>query len=98
MNAPKEKAPRPDGFIGSFFAQCWDIIKGDLLHAIEQFQMMNQQGLHFLNQALVVLIPKKENSVKITDFRSISLTHSFSKIVSKLLNLINSSQLTILYS
>jgi hypothetical protein len=27
--APKEKAPRPDGFIGLFFSQCWSIIKTD---------------------------------------------------------------------
>lgn len=25
--APKEKSPGPDGFIGMFFAHCWDIIK-----------------------------------------------------------------------
>jgi hypothetical protein len=40
--------------------------------------------LHFLNQALVVLIPKKKNPQRVPDFRPISLTHSFSKIISKM--------------
>jgi hypothetical protein len=35
MNTPKEKAPRPDGYIGSFFAHCWDIIKDDILKVVE---------------------------------------------------------------
>jgi hypothetical protein len=55
MEAPKEKAPGPDGYIGRFFSHCWDIIKEDTLKAVEQFYDMNQQGLHFLNEALVVL-------------------------------------------
>jgi hypothetical protein len=26
-SAPKEKSPRPHGFIGIFFSLCWEIIK-----------------------------------------------------------------------
>jgi hypothetical protein len=47
--------------------------------------MGNQQGLHLLNQALVVLIPKKSDACRISDYRSISLTHSFAKLVSKIM-------------
>jgi retron-type reverse transcriptase len=32
-----------------------------------------------------VLIPKKDNPRRVADFRSISLTHSFSKILTKIL-------------
>jgi hypothetical protein len=85
FSAPKEKALGPDGFIGLFFSRCWDTIKEDIIRALHQFYLHNQQGLHFLNQALVVLIPKKENPQRVSDFRPISLTHSFSKIISKLL-------------
>jgi hypothetical protein len=73
---PKQKASRPDGFIGSFFKSCWHIIKDDCMEALYQFYNMNQQGLHILNQALVTLIPKKPNAEKITEFRPISLIHS----------------------
>jgi hypothetical protein len=38
-----------------------------------------------LNQALVVLIPKKEDPKYVSDFRAISLTHSFAKVITKLL-------------
>jgi hypothetical protein len=84
MDAPKEKAPGPDGFIGLFFSTCWETVKDDIISVIHQFYNMNQQGLLFLNQAFVVLVPKKSNPTKVTDFRPISLTHSFAKIVSKL--------------
>jgi hypothetical protein len=46
---------------------------------------MNQQGLLFLNQAFVVLIPKKNSSTRVTDYRPIIFTHNFAKIVFKLL-------------
>jgi hypothetical protein len=46
---------------------------------------MNQQSLHFLNQALVVLIPKKDNPTKVTDYKPISLTHRVAKIITKVL-------------
>jgi hypothetical protein len=52
---------------------------------IDQFYVMNLQGLHFLNQAFVVFILKNSNPQRITDYRPISLTHNFTKILSKLL-------------
>jgi hypothetical protein len=82
---PKQKALIPDGFIGTFFRQCWNTIKTDCMATIKQFYNRNQQGLYFLNQALVVLIPKKPNAEKITEFRPINLIHSFSKLISKIL-------------
>jgi hypothetical protein len=57
--APREKASGPDGFIGIFFSECWNVIKGDLIRAVQHFYSMSEQELHLLNQAFVVLIPKK---------------------------------------
>jgi hypothetical protein len=83
--ALKEKAPDPDGFIGLFFAVCWDIIKEDFINAVHQFFSLNQQGLYMLNQAFIVLVPKKSCPLTAADFRPISLTHSFAKIITKVL-------------
>jgi len=38
-----------------------------------------------MNSANIVLLPKKEDALWITDYRPISLIHSFAKILSKLL-------------
>jgi hypothetical protein len=39
--APKEKAPGSDDYIGLFFSVCWDIIKDDLLRVVGHFFYMN---------------------------------------------------------
>jgi hypothetical protein len=85
MSMPKQKAPGPDGYIGSFFSLCWNIIKSDIMKVVDQFYAMNQQNLHFLNHALVVLIPKKKDPCYISDYGPISLINSFAKIISKVL-------------
>jgi hypothetical protein len=53
--------------------------------AVNHFYQFNQQGLHCLNEAYVVLVPKKANPERMYYFRPISLSHSFAKIISKLL-------------
>lgn len=55
------------------------------MQAINYFYTLNSQNLHFLNQAYVVLIPKKQDPTKVVDYRPISLVHSFARIVTKLL-------------
>jgi hypothetical protein len=57
----------------------------DICAAIQHFLSMNQQNLHLLNKAYIVLIPKKQNPEGVSDYRPISLIHSFAKIVSKIL-------------
>jgi hypothetical protein len=69
MGALKEKAPSTNGFIGMLFSLCWTVIKEDLLLAIDHFLSRNHQGLHLLNQAYVILIPKKSCPKKITGYR-----------------------------
>jgi hypothetical protein len=41
LEAPKEKVPGLDGFIGLFFSKCWSKIKGDIMAALHQFYFLN---------------------------------------------------------
>uniref|UniRef100_A0A453MCK5 Reverse transcriptase domain-containing protein n=1 Tax=Aegilops tauschii subsp. strangulata TaxID=200361 RepID=A0A453MCK5_AEGTS len=39
------------------------------------------------NMAMIVLIPKKDGATRITDFRPISLIHSVTKLITKVLSM-----------
>jgi hypothetical protein len=82
---PSDKAPGPDGFTGAFFKASWEIIKDDIMAAINSLYAMNSQSFQFLNSANIVLLPKKNDALRVTDYRPISLIHSIAKIFSKLL-------------
>lgn len=82
---PREKAPGPDGFTNDFYIHCWDFIKQDILNAFHAFYIQHCGSLDCLNRAQVVLIPKVEIALEPKDFRPISLTHSFAKILTKVL-------------
>jgi len=82
---PSDKALGPDGFTGAFFKACWGIIKDDVMSAINSLFTMNAQGFEWLNSACIVLLPKKADVMRVTNFRPISLIHSIAKIFSKLL-------------
>ena len=71
-----EKAPGPDGFIGSFYKASWNVIKGDVLAAVNYFFCRHDQHFNLLNSAHIVLLPKKEGATSVGDFRPISLSHS----------------------
>lgn len=82
---PPEKAPGPDGFTGSFYKKFWDILKGDLVRAMQSFYNLQAGPLHHLNGANIVLIPKLQVSECAHDFRPVSLIHSFAKLITKTL-------------
>ena len=80
-----EKSPGPDGFIGGSFKKCWGLIKNDLLEAINQFFHLRGNTWKLLNNAFIVLLPKKGNVDRASDFRPISLMHSVAKILCKIM-------------
>jgi mannosylglycoprotein endo-beta-mannosidase len=47
--------------------------------------MLNAQGFELLNSANIVLLPKKTEAKRVTNFRPISLIHSIAKMFAKLL-------------
>lgn len=75
-----EKAPGPDGFVGFFFKSCWNVIKGDLLAALNQLHQLRGDQWKLLNSAFIVLLPKKEGACRASDYRPVSLMHSVAKI------------------
>jgi len=82
---PSDKALGPDGFTGAFFKTCWDIVQEDVTAALNSLFMLNSQGFELLNSANIILLPKKADASRVTDFRLISLIHSLTKIFAKLL-------------
>ena len=78
-----DKAPGPDGFTTRFYQSCWSIIKEVVMKAVRAFDGADGRGMERLNEAFIVLLPKKEGALDIKDFRPISLIHSFAKIVAK---------------
>jgi hypothetical protein len=85
MSLPSEKALGLDGFVGLFYKKCWTIIQDDLIAALRAFHSLRTQQLHLINEANVVLIPKTNDAINITDFRLISLINSLAKIITKTL-------------
>ena len=82
---PADKAPGPDGFTGRFYQCTWPVITDDVMAAIEHVFNLRSRGLHRLNDALIMLLPKKADSVDVSAFRPISLVHSFGKLLTKIL-------------
>lgn len=82
---PSNKAPGPDGFTGLFYKLSWEVIKGDIMHAMNAFWAQDARSLSHLNGAYMILLRKKENPSAISDYRPISLVHSFAKLVTKCL-------------
>ena len=82
---PPDKAPGPDGFTGRFYRSCWSIIKDDIIAAISAIWSRKFVNFEVLNTAFITLLPKVDSAERPKDFRSISLVHSFAKLVTKLL-------------
>ncbi|KAF3663695.1 hypothetical protein FXO37_11846 [Capsicum annuum] len=64
--------------------QCWDIIRHDLIAAMQNFYM---EGIFekSMNATFIALIPKKVGAIELTNFRPISLVGGVYKIIAKLL-------------
>lgn len=84
-NMHLDKAPEPDGFIRRFYRSCWPIINLDVMVATGAIHAGDVQKLHRLNSAYMILIPKKDAPQSVADYRPISLVHSFSKLITKIL-------------
>jgi exonuclease III len=87
FDTPTDKAPGPDGFSGGFFRTSWNVIKEDLLRALNKFYNLNDPSFDKLNTAFFILLPKNDQPSQMKHYRPISLIHAFGKLVSKTLAL-----------
>jgi hypothetical protein len=82
---PSDKAPVPDGFTGRFCKSCWPIIKTEIMAAISCVWAQKFRNMKPLNSDFITLLPKLQPAFHAKDYRPISLVHSFTKIVTKVL-------------
>ncbi|XP_071715148.1 uncharacterized protein [Rutidosis leptorrhynchoides] len=78
------KAPGPNGFNFHFYHKYWNVIKEDLMKAIQWFWSSGDITIG-CNTSFITLIPKKSNPINLRDYRPISLIGGYYKILSKLL-------------
>ncbi|VFR03540.1 unnamed protein product, partial [Cuscuta campestris] len=74
-----------DGFNGFFFRNSWDTIKTDVCMEAQEFFIGVPMPKAF-GSTLLTLIPKNEAAITLDQFRPISLSTFFSKIISRILS------------
>ncbi|XP_019234735.1 PREDICTED: uncharacterized protein LOC109215174 [Nicotiana attenuata] len=80
-----EKAGGPDGFNGTFFHSCWDIIADDIEDMVIAF--FNGHALpRFVTHTNLVLLPKKKEVETFLDMRPNSLSNFVNKIFSRVVH------------
>lgn len=67
-----DRAPGPDGLIGRFLKNCWNIIKPDFCKMICDF-FEGDIDIKSINTAYITLIPKRQSPENMNDYRTISL-------------------------
>ncbi|PKU62204.1 integrator complex subunit 11 [Dendrobium catenatum] len=74
----------PDGFTTKFFQKSWDIVKEDVIFAVQDFFRGNPYP-KFFSSSNIVLIPKIDGAKRWSEFRPISLCTFFNKLNSKII-------------
>ena len=83
-NCGSDKAPGPDRFTFKLFKKYWDVIGGDILSFVKEFETTTciPRGC---NSSFFTLVPKVDDPIVIGDFRPISLIGCQYKIIAKVL-------------
>ena len=79
-----DKASGPDGLNPAFFQQFWHSLGKEVFNCCKDWLISSSFPAN-LNDTNVVLIPKKENVVRMKDLRPIALCNALYKILSKVL-------------
>uniref|UniRef100_A0A453P3J7 Uncharacterized protein n=1 Tax=Aegilops tauschii subsp. strangulata TaxID=200361 RepID=A0A453P3J7_AEGTS len=57
------------------------------MEAFDQFYNLAGGDMSVINNAAIMLLPKKDGATEIIDYRPISLIHSIGKLISKVLSI-----------
>jgi hypothetical protein len=78
------KAPGPDRFPTRFYQRHWEVLKNDVVAAVQKF---SEDGIlpSGINDTAIVLIQKGSNTKELKNFRPISLCNVTYKIILKCL-------------
>jgi hypothetical protein len=78
------KAPSPDGFPARFYQRHWEVLRDDVVAAVQKFF---EDGIlpSGINDTTIVLILKGPNLEELKDFHLVSLCNVIYKIISKCL-------------
>jgi hypothetical protein len=79
------KAPGPDGFTACFLQSTWQVIRSNVLLAFQAFWHLDSRNYHSISEALLTLLPKKEDAETLKDYRPILLIHVMGNLFSKVL-------------
>lgn len=79
-----DKSLGPNGVNFKFVKEFWNELKADFFRVMTEFHQ-NGKIVKGANSSFMVLIPKKTNPMKISDFRPISLIGCIYKVLSKVL-------------
>jgi hypothetical protein len=77
-----DSAPGPDGLPVLFFRKFWGILKGPILHLLNDFTL-GRVDIARLNFGIISLIPKVKGADSIKQFRPIALINVIFKFVAK---------------
>jgi hypothetical protein len=84
---PADKVSGPVGFTSLFYKIAWLIIRDDIMHTFSAFWSLDFRSFYLVNHAYIILLQKKQDAQGIKDYQPISLIHSFSKLISKVLSI-----------
>lgn len=80
-----DKSPGPDGFNFNFLKTSWNLIKGEVVAATQEF-FTNNKMPRCVSSSFIALIPKKIHPQSLEDFWPISLIGCIHKIIAKVLS------------
>jgi hypothetical protein len=89
---PKENALGPNGFIGTFYSKCWEIVKSELFQAVCQLSQLRGSTFNLLNTTSIMLLSKKDQAEKLR----LQTHQSCSQLRESTFNLLNTTNIMLL--